>query len=268
MNLKPYCHLVALLFSLSSLVAFAQPQGMPPSNAPVKKLTDAEKKIVCHIIGTQLGETLVRDFTPAEIADVQKGLNEALAKKKPKYAFEQYREHIQAFATMKMQQEQERQKKEQEKREAEFKTKGTEQAMKAPAFLEKAAKEPSAQKTNSGLVFIPQTEGSGESPRPTSQVKVHYKGTLMDGTVFDSSYERNAPATMPLGNTILCWQEALPKMKPGGKAKIVCPAQLAYGDNGAPPSIPPNAPLQFEIELLEVLASPQTPGANMTPVGP
>lgn len=88
----------------------------------------------------------------------------------------------------------------------------------------------------------------------------------MDGTVFDSSYERNAPAVMPLGNTIMCWQEALPKMKAGGKAKIVCPAQLAYGDNGAPPSIPPNAPLQFEIELLEVLASPQAPGSNMTPV--
>jgi len=260
MNLTPHRRLIALLFSLTAFAAFAQPQGA----APVKPLTPAEIKIVCQIIGNQLGETLLRDFTPAEIADVRKGLEEALAKKKPKYAFEQYRDQIQAFATFKMQQEQERQRKENEKREAEFKTKAAEQAQKAPAFLEKAAKEPSAQKTASGLVFIPVTEGSGESPLSTSQVKVHYRGTLMDGTVFDSSYERNAPATMPLGNTIQCWQEALPKMKVGGKAKVVCPASLAYGDNGALPNIPPHAPLQFEIELLEVVAS----SANMTPARP
>jgi len=251
MNFLPYRRLLGMLLALSSFAAFAQPQ-----ETPVKQLTDAEKKIVCHIIGTQLGETLVRDFTPAEIADVQRGLNEALAKKKPKYVADQYREQIQAFATMKMQQEQERQRKEFEKREAELKTKGAEQAQKAPAFLEKAAKEPSAQKMTSGLVFIPVTEGKGTSPQASSQVRVHYKGTLMDGTVFDSSYERKSPAVMPLGNTIACWQEALPKMKVGGKAKVICPAQLAYGENGAPPSIPPNAPLQFEIELLEVLASP------------
>jgi len=264
MNLTTYRRFVTLLLPLASLAAFAQPQGMPPPAAPAK-LTEAEKKIVCQIIGTQLGEALVRDFTPAEIAEVQKGLNDALAKKKPKYALEQYREQLQAFSAMKMQQEQERLRKEQEKKEAEFKTKGTEQAMKAPAFLEKAAKEPSAQKMTSGLILIPLVEGTGESPQTTSQVKVHYKGQLMDGTVFDSSYERKAPATMPLSNTIMCWQEALPKMKVGGKAKIVCPAQIAYGDSGAPPTIPPNAPLQFEIELLEVLASP---GANMTPAKP
>jgi FKBP-type peptidyl-prolyl cis-trans isomerase FkpA len=267
MNSTLYRRLVGLL-AFASLAAFAQPKGMPPQAAPVKPLSDAEKKIVCHIIGSQLGEALVRDFTAAEIADVQKGLSEALAKKKPKYALEQYKDQVQAFSMMKMQQEQERLRKEQEKKDAEFKAKGAEQALKALAFLEKAAKEPSAQKTTSGLIYIPLVEGKGESPHTTSQVKVHYKGTLMDGMVFDSSYERNAPATMPLGSTVQCWQEALPKMKVGGKAKIVCPAQLAYGDHGAPPNIPPNAPLQFEIELLEVLASPQAPGANMTPAKP
>ncbi|MCL2012607.1 MAG: FKBP-type peptidyl-prolyl cis-trans isomerase [Cystobacterineae bacterium] len=264
MNLIALRRLFALLFSLASLVAFAQPKGMPPPPAPVKPLSEADKKMVCHIIGSQLGEALVKDFTPAEIADIQKGLNEALAHKKPKYASEKYTEQIQAFSALKMQQAQERYQKEQEKKEAEFKTKGAEQAAKAPAFLEKAAKEPSAQKTASGLIYTSLLEGKGESPQPTSQVKVKYEGKLMDGTVFDSS----ASATMLLGNTVSCWQEALPKMKVGGKAKIVCPAQLAYAERGAPPVIPPNAPLQFEIELLEIPAPPPTPAANMTPANP
>ncbi|MCL2179469.1 MAG: FKBP-type peptidyl-prolyl cis-trans isomerase, partial [Cystobacterineae bacterium] len=241
------------------------PKGVPPPTAPAKPLSEAEKKIVCYIIGSQLGEALVKDFSPAEITDIQKGLGDALAKKKPKYALESYREQMQAFSTLKMQQAQERHQKEQLKKETEFQAKGVEQAAKAPAFLEKAAKEPSAQKTESGLIYIPLSEGKGESPLATSQVKVHYRGKLMDNTVFDSSYERNTPFTMPLSGTVPCWQEALPKMKVGGKAKIVCPAPIAYGERGAPPSIPPNAPLQFEIELLEVLAAPQAPEANMTP---
>ncbi|MCL2625409.1 MAG: FKBP-type peptidyl-prolyl cis-trans isomerase [Cystobacterineae bacterium] len=264
MNLISLRRPFGLLLALASLTAFAQPKGPPPPQAaPAQPLSEADKKIVCYIIGTQLGEAMVKDFSPAEIADIQKGFGDALAKKKPKYALEAYREQMMAFSNLKMQQAQERHQKEQAKKETEFKAKGVEQAAKAPGFLEKAAKEPSAQKTESGLVYIPLVEGKGESPLPTSQVKVHYRGKLMDNTVFDSSYERNVPLTMALSNTVPCWQEALPKMKVGGKAKIVCPAPLAYGERGVAPNIPPNAPLQFEIELLEVVA-PQ----NMTPANP
>jgi len=87
-------------------------------------------------------------------------------------------------------------------------------------------------------------------------VKVNYKGTLRDGTVFDSSYERKAPVTFGLKQVIPCWTEGLQKMKAGGKAKLVCPAQIAYGDRGAPPLIKPGAALTFDVELLEIVAAP------------
>lgn len=115
-----------------------------------------------------------------------------------------------------------------------------------------AAKEPGAVVTSTGLVYRSLTEGKGASPAAADRVKVHYKGTLPDGTEFDSSYARNAPAEFPLNRVIPCWTEGVQKMKVGGKAKLVCPSDLAYGDRGRP-SIPPGATLVFEVELLEIL---------------
>ena len=95
-------------------------------------------------------------------------------------------------------------------------------------------------------------EGTGASPTATDAVRVNYRGTLMDGTEFDSSYKRNEPATFPLNRVIPCWTQGVQRMKVGGKAELVCPPELAYGERGAGGTIPPNATLRFEIELLGV----------------
>jgi FKBP-type peptidyl-prolyl cis-trans isomerase FkpA len=120
------------------------------------------------------------------------------------------------------------------------------------AYLEKAAAEPGAQKTASGLVYRDITAGSGASPKATDTVKVHYRGTLINGKEFDSSYARNEPAEFPLNRVIPCWTEGVQKMKVGGKARLVCPSSIAYGEGGAPPDIPGGATLVFEIELLGI----------------
>ncbi|HEV8310728.1 MAG TPA: FKBP-type peptidyl-prolyl cis-trans isomerase [Methylomirabilota bacterium] len=121
------------------------------------------------------------------------------------------------------------------------------------AFLDKAAAEKGATRTASGLVVTTLKPGAGPSPKATDTVKVHYHGTLIDGSVFDSSRERGQPATFPLGNVIRCWTEGVQLMKAGGKSRLVCPPDLAYGDRGAPPKIKPGATLVFEVELLEIV---------------
>ena len=125
----------------------------------------------------------------------------------------------------------------------------------AAAFQEKAAAEEGALQTDSGLIYRTITPGEGASPRASDVVKVHYVGKLTDGTVFDSSVARGQPAEFSLSGVIPCWTEAVQKMKLGEKAEIVCPSDIAYGDQGRPPTIPGGATLIFEVELLEVKGS-------------
>ena len=120
-------------------------------------------------------------------------------------------------------------------------------------FLAKAGAEPGAKKTASGAIVKTIKEGSGPKPAATDKVKVHYQGTLTDGTVFDSSIKRGEPATFPLNGVIKCWTEGLQQVKVGGKAHLVCPANIAYGDRGSPPTIKPGATLVFDVELLEIV---------------
>jgi FKBP-type peptidyl-prolyl cis-trans isomerase FkpA len=115
-----------------------------------------------------------------------------------------------------------------------------------------AAKEPSAVVTPSGLVFRSLKDGQGASPKASDKVKVHYRGTFLDGKEFDSSYKRGEPISFPLNGVIACWTEGVQMMKVGGKAKLTCPAAIAYGARGAGGVIPPNATLQFEVELLGI----------------
>jgi len=121
------------------------------------------------------------------------------------------------------------------------------------AYLAKAAGEKGAEKTPSGMIYTETKAGSGDAPKPTDTVKVHYTGKLTDGTVFDSSVQRGEPATFPLNGVIKCWTEGLQKMKVGGKATLVCPSDIAYGDQGRPPQIKPGATLVFDVELLEIV---------------
>lgn len=119
--------------------------------------------------------------------------------------------------------------------------------------LKAAAAESGAVVTDSGLVYRSLKDGSGAAPAASDTVKVHYRGTFPDGKEFDSSFKRNQPAEFPLNRVIKCWTEGVQKMKVGGKAKLTCPAAIAYGERGTPGGpIPPNAVLQFEVELLGV----------------
>lgn len=115
-----------------------------------------------------------------------------------------------------------------------------------------AAAEKGAVKTESGMVYRSLTEGSGASPKASDKVRVHYRGTFPDGKEFDSSLKRGQPIDFPLNGVIKCWTEGVQRMKVGGKARLTCPPALAYGEKGAGGVIPPNATLQFEVELLGI----------------
>ncbi len=121
-------------------------------------------------------------------------------------------------------------------------------ALALTAFGAQAAPE----KTPSGLIYESLKDGSGQQASPEATVQVHYRGTLTDGKEFDSSYKRGQPATFPLNRVIPCWTEGVSKMKEGGKARLTCPPEIAYGARGAGAAVPPNATLLFEVELLKV----------------
>ena len=128
----------------------------------------------------------------------------------------------------------------------------------APMFLvlalcAQAESAPKEVKTASGIVIATLKEGKGDNPKATDMVKVHYRGILADGKEFDSSYKRGDPTSFPLNRVIPCWTEGVQTMKPGGKIKLTCPSNMAYGPSGIPGTIPPNATLIFEVELLEVM---------------
>ena len=127
------------------------------------------------------------------------------------------------------------------------------------AFLAKAAAESGAKKTESGAILITIKEGKGATPKVMDTVKVHYLGTLIDGTVFDGSAKQGEPATLRMNEMSKCWAEGMQQMKVGSKSKLVCPSNLAYRDKGLPPLIKPGATLVFEIEFLDIVSKPPAP---------
>jgi len=173
-------------------------------------------------------------LTPAELELVKQGITDGVTGNKPLVDVEAYSPKVQALANA--------------RREAQ----GVKLAADAKVFVEKAAKEKGAVKTASGLIYLSQREGKGAKPAASDKVKVHYTGTLVNGVVFDSSYKRGQPTEFPLTGVIKCWTEGIQLMKAGGKAKLVCPPAVAYGERGAGGLIPPNATLVFDVELLEV----------------
>ena len=194
---------------------------------------DDEKTL--YSIGVLIAKQLeVFNLSPGELDLVKRGLNDATGGKKLLAEPETYQPKINQLAQARMKVSAEKQKE------------------KSKAYLETAAKEKGAQKSPSGLIYVSLKDGSGAQPKETDTVKVHYTGTLTDGKVFDSSVKRGQPAEFPLNQVIKCWTEGVAKMKVGGKAKLVCPSSIAYGDEGRPPTIPGGATLVFEVELLDV----------------
>jgi FKBP-type peptidyl-prolyl cis-trans isomerase FkpA len=205
-----------------------------PAPAP-KPMTDDEK--IIYALGLTMYRSLGQfDLSAGEMDILKKALVDAAAGK-PAEDLQTWGPKIQELATSRGVRVAEKQK-----------------ALSA-AFLAKAAGEAGAQKSESGMVYRELHPGTGQSPQSTDTVKVNYRGTLVDGTEFDSSYKRGEPAQFPLNGVIKCWTEGVQKMKVGGKSQLVCPADLAYGDGGRP-GIPGGATLVFEIELLQIGDAP------------
>jgi FKBP-type peptidyl-prolyl cis-trans isomerase len=194
--------------------------------------TDEEKTI--YAIGVAMSQSLARyNLSEAEVKLVQEGLSDGLSGKATIDVREQSA-NIQKLGRDRAKQIAEKEKQESEK------------------FIAEMSAKEGAQKFDSGLVYIETKAGDGPNPKETDVVKVHYHGTLRDGTVFDSSKERGTPASFPLNRVIKCWTEGVQKMKVGGEATLICPSDIAYGDRGSPPKIQPGAVLRFDVELLEV----------------
>lgn len=230
---------VAVAFA-SAGVASAQNNRPAPQTDDQKALYAAGAVLAQNVAGWNL--------KPEEIVFVVQGLEDAAGGKKLAVDLDTMKPQISAFAQARATATAEAEKK------------------ASQPFLDKAAAEKGAKKTESGLVLTQVKAGTGPSPKAEDKVKVHYHGTLMDGTVFDSSVERKEPVTFPLKGVIPCWTEALQLMKVGEKAKLTCPAAIAYGDRGAPPRIKPGAVLTFEVDLLSI--EPPTPAAAVPPPAP
>jgi len=207
----------------------------PAARAAEVKL-DTEEQKTLYALGLALSRNLATfNLTPSELETVEAGMSDGLFSKEKKVEIDKYGQKIQELA------------------QARSKAAAEKEKEAAKPFLEKMAQEKGAKKLDSGVVIITLKPGTGPSPKATDKVKVHYHGTLTDGTVFDSSVQRGQPATFPLNGVIKCWTDGVQQMKVGGKSRLVCPADVAYGERGAPPKIKPGATLVFEVELLDIV---------------
>jgi FKBP-type peptidyl-prolyl cis-trans isomerase len=205
------------------------------SSAQAQPLKNDDEKTL-YSIGVLIAKNLqVFNLSPAELEIVKRGLADASAGKKLQAEPEAYQQKVNQLA------------------QARMKVGADKEKEASKAYLDKAAAEKGAEKSPSGLIYIPVQEGTGAQPKETDTVRVHYTGTLTDGKVFDSSVQRGQPAEFPLNQVIKCWTEGVAKMKIGGKAKLICPSSIAYGDEGRPPVIPGGATLVFDVELLDVV---------------
>ncbi|HXT95849.1 MAG TPA: FKBP-type peptidyl-prolyl cis-trans isomerase [Polyangia bacterium] len=218
--------------------------------------TEDEKTL--YALGMILGRNLgTFNLKPDELQMVESGLADMVLKKEHKVDLDKYGPKVDALAR----------KRGQERVAVE--------KAQSKAFLDKAAKEPGAVVTPSGMVFRTITPGTGEVPKPTDRVSVQYEGRLTDGTVFDSTKKRGGvPATFPLNGVIKCWTEGVGRMHVGEKAELTCPSTIAYGDSGRPPTIPGGATLIFDVELVSIPPAnnigstmPPGPGGGAGPGG-
>ena len=232
------------------IVALTQPivaQTASPTRTPTPvSATKGPDDETFYAIGVSVAKSLSGlDLSPSEAASVMKGISDGFAGKAAGLDVETARAQanniVKARAPGLLAKEKARGK----------------------AYSDEAAKAQDAVVWPSGLILTTVRQGTGESPGASDTVKVRYRGTLVDGTEFDSSARGHGIATFPVNNVIRCWTEGLQKMSVGGQARFVCPADIAYGDRGAPPVIPGGATLVFEIELVEIVKA--TPSNALTP---
>lgn len=228
--------LIAVLWMIAMLVSGS---AMGAEKAQLKTKKDKDS----YSIGFDIGGNLKKQLTDVEIdpAVLARGIKDALSGAKPLMTDQEVKETITALRTELMGKQQERMKKLAEKNKTE-----------GEAFLAENKKKEGVITLPSGLQYKVITEGTGKKPKATDTVTVNYVGTLIDGTKFDSSYDRKQPATFPVNGVIPGWTEALQLMKEGSKWQLVVPSGLAYKEQGAGNVIGPNAVLIFEVELISI----------------
>src|SRR5215510_2832584 len=221
---KAFAAAFVLLLTAASPLAAASPE------------VKTEEQKTLYALGLALSQSLSTfALSDKELELVKDGLSDGVLVREHKVEVQPYMPKIQEFQKSRMA------------------AAATIEKKSGEVYLAKAAAEKGATKTQSGIVITTIKPGTGASPGATDKVKVHYQGTLTDGTVFDSSVQRGEPVTFALNQVIKCWTEGVQTMKIGGKTKLVCPADRAYGDRGAPPRIKPGATRVFEVELIDIV---------------
>lgn len=231
--------------------------GLAPTSLAAQEETptislDTEQEKTSYAVGLNMGQTMRQQGVEFDFELLVEGLEDGYGGEEPLLDSEQLQQTLAAFQERMMAQQQER-----------YRAQLEANTERSEAFLAQNRERDEVQVTESGLQYEILEEGTGQSPGAEDRVTVHYEGTLVDGTVFDSSYERDEPVTFPVGGVIAGWTEALQMMNEGGHWKLYLPPSLAYGEQGAPPKIGPNEALVFEVELLEV-APPEEDGASET----
>ena len=207
-----------------------------PAQEPVKLENETQK--ISYTIGVQTGQGLKAGGIEIDVDTFVRGIQDVLAGREPVLSPEEMRQVMMDL---------------QQRMMAKMQEQSAKNLADGEAFLEENKNKPGVKVLPSGLQYKVLKEGAGRSPNATDTVKAHYRGTLLDGTEFDSSYKRNEPTEFAVNRLIPGWTEALQLMKEGAKWELYIPAKLAYGQRGAPPRIPPNSALVFEMELLEIV---------------
>jgi FKBP-type peptidyl-prolyl cis-trans isomerase FklB len=247
--MRPIVTLALAFFVSSPLLAQAPkqpPSAQRPAPSAQRQAPSAQKQVptpkqgsvdagqASYVLGYQIGANFTRQKVPVDAQLLIKGIQEGIAGAKPPMSEDDMENLLRAFYQ-------------------EVAARAVEQnKLDGEAFLAANAKAPGVKTTKSGLQYKVLKDGTGNSPKASDTVTTHYKGTLLDGSTFDSSYDRNEPASFPVDGVIAGWTEALQMMKVGSKWQLFIPSDLAYGPKGRLPVIPPNSTLVFEVELLKV----------------
>jgi len=227
--------------------------ALEPEVAKEEKAPASQQDTISYCIGLDMGSRFKEMDVALTPEMILKGINDGLSGAEPSMSEEEMQAAMLAFQKEMMAKQREMMAKQQE----EMKKQGEKNKEEGEKFLAENKEKEGVKTTDSGLQYIILEEGEGEAPSAGDTVKVHYKGTLLDGTVFDSSYDRGQPATFPLNGVIKGWTEGLQLIKKGGKAKLFIPSDLAYGPRGAGKDIGPDATLIFEVELLDIEPAPE-----------